>query len=257
MEEPSVAPVPEQNPPQETPELSVKETIKRMTGLQEKDRGLDRIKAQIAQAQTSADAIRRSIIEEQQAIESAKEQRKKLLLHHKTLEGDVAKIDGDINKHSGELRLVKTNEAYRALLTAIENLKKKKDDAETKILELMDELDLQQKRAKEAAAAMETHKKEKEDRAAQLDSEKGKLESLLEQAIQERAGLFAVFPPDVASRYERLRAKREGVAVAPVLEGASCGGCRMHLTPQMINEVIKAHEFVQCERCQRILYLPP
>ena len=61
---------------------------------------------------------------------------------------------------------------------------------------------------------------------------------------------------DVLRRYEMIRAKRQGIGVAPIKEG-SCSGCFVVLTPQLVLSLQRAEEeFAQCPRCQRILYSP-
>jgi uncharacterized protein len=54
--------------------------------------------------------------------------------------------------------------------------------------------------------------------------------------------------------YERILAGREGQALARVINGA-CGGCYMHLPPQVINEISMKQSIIQCENCQRMLYI--
>ena len=55
------------------------------------------------------------------------------------------------------------------------------------------------------------------------------------------------------STYERVRAGRNGVAVAEARDGF-CTGCHVRLPPQAYNEVRTNEMLVTCENCSRILY---
>jgi hypothetical protein len=66
-------------------------------------------------------------------------------------------------------------------------------------------------------------------------------------------------------QYERvLRAKEDGIALAPVLhlqviedEGLrkywGCGGCSVEVNAQMVNELKKGRDLVTCRSCSRLL----
>ena len=59
---------------------------------------------------------------------------------------------------------------------------------------------------------------------------------------------------EIFKRYQRIREKKDGVAVVPVADGF-CGGCSIALPPQLINDVLKGEDLVACRNCLRILYL--
>jgi hypothetical protein len=54
-------------------------------------------------------------------------------------------------------------------------------------------------------------------------------------------------------RYEFIRQRRNGTAIAPVREGV-CLGCNMNVLPQQFIDLQKGEEILQCPHCQRILY---
>jgi len=79
-----------------------------------------------------------------------------------------------------------------------------------------------------------------QDRAKVLESQKGQIS------------------PDIDSeflnRYEKVLLHKNGLAIAPVLSGSTCGGCYMNVTPQMHNAMKMYDSLVSCELCSRILY---
>ena len=56
------------------------------------------------------------------------------------------------------------------------------------------------------------------------------------------------------TRYNRLKIMRKGFAVAQLREGA-CGGCQLQLPPQLVAEVKRGDELMDCSYCHRILYM--
>ena len=61
-------------------------------------------------------------------------------------------------------------------------------------------------------------------------------------------------PPRLLVDYERIYRARAGVAVAAVISGAICGGCRMSIRPQALQELRTATTLSNCENCGRFLY---
>ena len=62
-----------------------------------------------------------------------------------------------------------------------------------------------------------------------------------------------VVDPEMASLYERIVVKKNGIAFVPIL-GEVCGACHVKLRPQVLNEVALKEKVVICESCSRILY---
>jgi predicted nucleic acid-binding Zn-ribbon protein len=70
--------------------------------------------------------------------------------------------------------------------------------------------------------------------------------------LQERRRDFTpLIPAELLELYERLRAAKEGVGVARLLEGV-CGGCHLSLSPAEQHEVLK-EDPPRCLQCRRIL----
>ena len=55
--------------------------------------------------------------------------------------------------------------------------------------------------------------------------------------------------------YKKLIADKKGEALVPVVDGVSCGFCRLKLTPQTINNA-KRGDITLCDNCSRMIYCP-
>jgi uncharacterized protein len=79
----------------------------------------------------------------------------------------------------------------------------------------------------------------------------------LEAARDARDALAADMDPSLRSKYEQLFERRGGAAVVTA-RGGICTGCRMHIPPQLYNELQKSRDVVrQCPNCRRILFFRP
>ena len=70
----------------------------------------------------------------------------------------------------------------------------------------------------------------------------------------ERTTLASGVPRNVLTDYERILKARGGLAIAPVTASAICGGCRVTIRPQAIQELKAATTLLHCESCGRYLY---
>lgn len=236
-------------------EIPFKEALARLIKLQLKDKEVDQIKGQLNAVPAEIEAKHETLEEAKKEADSIKELGNRLLLDRKQLEGEAAKKDEEMKKFGGDLTGVKSNDAYNAILKQIDTLKAAKSAIEDKILENMDKADDLKKNEGRLKQEAEAKKKGVEAEVAVLEQKKKGIEENLAKTQSEREALTHGIPPAILSRYEKLRARKEGVALVP-LSGMSCGGCRMSFTQGILNELKKGHDFVTCEKCLRILYIP-
>jgi predicted nucleic acid-binding Zn-ribbon protein len=73
----------------------------------------------------------------------------------------------------------------------------------------------------------------------------------------ERAELARQLPAPVLADYDKLLKARGGLALAQVVKPNLCGGCRMTVTPQRLQELRAQSALLPCESCGRYLYWLP
>ena len=142
----------------------------------------------------------------------------------------------------------------------IEHDKSSKDELETGILFLLEEIDkasVQDKAIREEVKKIEETMKAE---VAALEATAKEIAAGLDAAKPERAAAAASLNQDLLERYENIRANKKGLAVAAVHEDhetgkLSCGGCHMSLTPQKALDVKKHDAFAVCQDCRRLMYL--
>ena len=201
---------------------------------------IDAIHATLAQAKKSLDALRAK----------ADTTRKEL----RTKEKDLEVVTAKRAKSDARLWEVKNNVEYSAVLAEIETIKQEKAQGEEEILGLME---LQERLVADIRDG-EARFRGEEQRAQQDEVVvKKKLEAVeTELAVvrAERDSRARELPRPLLTDYEKILKARAGVAVARVTSTAICGGCRVSIRPQAIQELKAATALMLCESCGRYLY---
>ncbi len=222
--------------------------------LQAYDARIAALEAEAARLPKQLEAIQQGLAEAKKAAEALKAKndatRKDLRAKEKDLEVTASKRA----KADAKLWEVKTNKEYSAALLEIEEIKQEKAQSEEEILALME---TQERLAVEVREAETRHK----EREAQARQDEAVVKKKLEAVETELAGIRAErntrareLPQGVLTDYERILKARAGVAVAQVNASAICGGCRVAIRPQALQELRVARDLMRCESCGRYLY---
>ena len=92
-----------------------------------------------------------------------------------------------------------------------------------------------------------------EEEGAQLEKDAEKADSLMMSLEEQKEKLKPKIPSDLLKKYQFLRDKRGGVALAPVNRG-TCGVCHMNLPPQTFIDLQRNETMMTCPNCLRIIY---
>jgi predicted nucleic acid-binding Zn-ribbon protein len=227
------------------------QTLIDLQGLDVKIAGLE---ADAARLPRQIEAIQTALADARKLAETVKTKldatRKDLRSKEKDLE--VANVKRQ--KLEGRLYEVKTNKEYSAVLLEIEEAKQEKAKTEEDILSLME----MQERLGVDIKDAETRFKAREEQARQDEAVVRKKLAAVEQELAtiraQRAGRAKDIPSSLLASYDRISRARGGVAVAAVTVAAVCGGCRVSIRPQAVQELRSASGLMVCESCGRYLY---
>jgi len=131
-------------------------------------------------------------------------------------------------------------------------LGKKVRKKEDELLELMSEAEDIQSNIKNISQELKRVTKEWQQKQQMLIQGKSDVEAKLTGLHQDREELARQISPEALSLYEQIRTTKEQ-AVAKV-EGGRCQGCHITL-PTTQWQKAKAGNLVQCDSCNRILYV--
>lgn len=231
------------------------EHIKNLISLQKHDQALDVVDKSLTDIPAAIAVLKNKIEEGRKKAALAKTQAQDLEKRKKERELELAQKEEAIRKHSGELNTVKTNEAFKALQVEIDRAKSEAGDIETKILEIMEQIDLSQKEVKKIAAEVAEEEKGVQAQVTEREAELATVKAKREELAKEREALASPLPSEVHRTYDHIRSRGKRDPVARI-DGTVCSACRMNLAPQVIVEATKLKAFVFCESCQRIIYIP-
>ena len=176
-----------------------------------------------------------------------------------TLKKEVGDLEGTVAEESAKhqhwkqrLNKISNSREYQALSREIEQGERMVRAHEEKLLELTEEVENREKDVAQREAELRERESEVRAKVAELRRAQAQLREDAEKAQAGRDDLAQRVPPRVLRKYEQLRKKLSGIAVAVVRDGA-CSGCNMQLRPQQVVELLRATAWQSCPTCHRLL----
>lgn len=170
-------------------------------------------------------------------------------------EQDVDQVRVRIDKDNQRLDAGQVSNAreLESLQNEVASLRRRQDDLEEVVLELMERREAAQALRDGAAAEGETASADQAAVTARRDAAVAEIDEQAAKATAARAAIVPDVPADLLALYDKIRAS-SGVGAAPLRRG-QCGGCRVMLATSDLNAIRAAapDEVIRCEECSRIL----
>ena len=136
----------------------------------------------------------------------------------------------------------------------MEILKDEASTLETELVGVMEQAETAGAKADGLEAELAKLTTERDRESAELKAKVGRLSGEIERERSSRAELAKTIEEDLRRRYEMIFSRRGGLAVVEA-RGGICQGCRMHVPPQLFNDMQRNLDRVFiCPSCQRILF---
>jgi uncharacterized protein len=232
---------------------SLREKLRVLEELQQIDldahearQGLDAIPAERATLEARVKAARKAYDDQKAKLEANEREHRQV----DTLLG----MDRDkVKKWEGRLGEIKTPREYAAMSREID-IAKKSNETQNEQAKLLSAAAIDIKRALEASGEALA---EVED-AAQAAAEKlakavAETEAKLASLAARRATAATLVDAGLLAKYENIRKRRAGVAVAAVI-GSTCKGCHRNIPPQLSIVLQRVNTIETCPNCHRIIY---
>jgi len=159
-----------------------------------------------------------------------------------------------IKKAESRLPAIQTQKEYVAVLKEIDIAKKTCLETQTQISEINKQLDELEADLAEKHTGLDAMKKQTAARGKEIEALLSENEQKVSARRTTRESLAQDLPNSLLSKYQRIFARREGLAIVGVAEGACCG-CHMQLPPQQYNQLHRGTELQSCPHCNRLLYM--
>jgi uncharacterized protein len=171
-------------------------------------------------------------------------------------ERDVEQVRVRIDRDNQRLDAGQVSNAreLESLQNEVVSLRKRQDDLEEVVLELMERRESAQALRDGAAAEGETVGADEAAVTARRDAVAAEINEQAAKAAAARATAAGDVPADLVALYDKIRASSGGLGAAPLRRG-QCGGCRVMLSTVDLNAIRAAapDEVIRCEECRRIL----
>lgn len=174
----------------------------------------------------------------------------------RTREQDIANLEArrkaeEARLYSGEISSEKQAEAVRNELASI---KRKKSDYEDELLEAMERIEEYESLTATLKARHGELQGQVDELTAARDHAAADLDAELAAKRAERERVTGEIDEGLLALYGRIADEQGGTAVAP-LEGRTCRGCFLELTPIELEEVREeaAGSVPRCPQCDRLL----
>ena len=167
---------------------------------------------------------------------------------------DIVSIDAEIEKYRRQLESISNSREFDSINKEIENLGLLRQIDEKKIGESREAI-------ADNKATIENIKNKLDVLHIDLEAKKEELAVIVESTAKEekalvktRDALAEKLDERTLSAYNRIRASvHNHLAVVPVYNGDSCGGCFNTVTPQRLIDIASGKKLVICEHCGRII----
>ncbi|NCO51130.1 MAG: hypothetical protein GW875_03425 [Deltaproteobacteria bacterium] len=224
-------------------------------------RELQEIDQELAQAA----AVRQGFEDESQGLTAEQDRVQvmadELLAQLDVLQQDLAQLrqqqgieTDQIKKAESRLPAIQTQKEYVAVLKEIDMAKKTCLETQTQISEINKQIDELEADLAEKNTSLDIMKKQTAARGKEIEALLSENEQKISARRATRESLAKDLPKSLLSKYQRIFARREGLALVGVAEGACCG-CHMQLPPQQYNQLHRGTELQSCPHCNRLLYM--
>lgn len=231
----------------------MKEQIGNLINLQTIEKETENIKSVLNDVSKKTEALDNKIGMFQKEIECDELELADLQKKYRAWESDAQQNLSRVKKSEINLRSVKTNKEYQAILKEIDDLKAKTSQIEDQMLECLDRVD-------ELGHAIASKKEEYSGLIDRIHSEKQSIEhdaaekmKLLGQLELDRKKASKRIDPELLNKYTLIKDRVKTMAIAPVKD-AVCRGCNLNIPPQMYNELQQGDDLRYCPHCQRMVY---
>jgi uncharacterized protein len=233
--------------------LSLRDKLKALEELQQVDLDAGALAGQAAEVPRRREALEAGLAVARKAYEAEKaridgnEREKRGAEQLLTMERDKVK------KWEGRLGEIRTPREYAALSREID-IARKTNETQTETLKALAAQAVELQAALETAAdALSEKEMAAESELEALAAREAEYAARRAELEKRRSEAASQVDPALLARYENIKKRRAGIAVAAVV-GQTCKGCNRNIPPQLFIVLQRAESIETCPNCNRIIY---
>ncbi len=152
---------------------------------------------------------------------------------------------------------VQNPKELESLQASVEAMQRQQDSVESGSVEAMYKVEELTKQLADAEKELDSLQQTWESSQAELGEEDLKLKRAYLHLKKQREQFIETIDPALAQRYEQMRQRKGGIAVATI-ENDTCGACHVQLPTGVLSTLRNQEEESQvlCPTCGRLLFVP-
>jgi predicted nucleic acid-binding Zn-ribbon protein len=229
----------------------MKHDLEEMLKLQAIDYDIDELERSKSYLPEMIEKLKSETQEIANLLKQTEEKIKQLNLDKKNWEIEVASWQGELERFQKQMRDIKTNKEYDALMAEIEVRKQKISQNEDLILQAMQELEEETPKIEEYKKKLEQISQNNQQQMGELQKQIDGVDIKIKIKLDEKRSVVTQINKVAFATYERIRKKCNPVVVA--VRKKACGACYKTFPPQRIQEIKRGDGLITCDNCGRIL----
>ncbi len=231
---------------------AVEEDIQFLIQIVKKDTEIKERKRLLGSIPPRIKAIERELRKMDEDLSETKQVFEKLEAEKRHIDQDLKTHQGELAKKKEEQRLVKDNKTFRALNAEIEYINKKIDQAEERMLVILEEGEARRKEIKILTDRINSDRSKLVSEKEKLEQEMNAAEDSLKILEDEKLRILPHISEVIRRLYSRILTAKGDSGVANLVSDI-CQGCYSRVPPQKAHEVRMNDQILKCEVCGRIL----
>jgi predicted nucleic acid-binding Zn-ribbon protein len=233
--------------------LSLREKLKALEELQQIDLEANEVSGALGAIPAKRTAVEAAIVEARQAYDDEKQRLDANERERRQVESLLGMERDKVKKWEGRLGEIRTPREYAALSREID-IAKKSNDSQSEQLKALAAQAADIRMALDAKAeTLSERELAAQGELQELDQATAAAEQKLRELDGRRAEAAKRVDPGLLGKYENIKRRRAGIAVAPVV-GMTCKGCHRNIPPQLAITLQRANSIETCPNCHRIIY---
>lgn len=227
---------------------------KTLIPLQELDLKIDAAKDQIEEKKQKIVRMQKDIEADAQLIEKKHALLKKIQLRKRKDESEFNELSQLIKNSEAKMQGAGLAPAsYAALDKELANMRKKAGEAETRILEDMEKIEILEKDTVKGAKVIAGRKEHLEQIKVRVTDEVLAIKKEIELIQTQRSQASLKIETDILEKYEELRHRKRGQVIYAI-ENPSCPACGMGLPAGFVSSLATHEDAERCSNCEMLLY---
>jgi predicted nucleic acid-binding Zn-ribbon protein len=231
----------------------LREKLKALEELQQIDLDIGVLRGEAGVIPARREEIEASVATARKAYEAEKARLDDNERERRQVESLLGMERDKVRKWEGRLGEIRTPREYAALSREIEIARKANETQAEQLKTLAQAAQQLQKQLETSAEALSEREMAAQEESEGLSKREGEFTAKIAELEARRAEAAEKVEPALLSRYENIKRRRAGVALAPVV-GNTCRGCNRHIPPQLNIVLQRANSVETCPNCHRIIY---